>query len=160
MIRRIFLLALSLLLLAGSLTGCSVQHWRYEELSFTLPSEFQNCSGETYASEFDFLFDNGVVAIAGIRETRQALSGFGPLDAQQYAALVIRFHGLSCQPFKKEGLQCFSYEAVSHGVSMTYLCAIYEAENSFWQVQSYCATADFPAQQETMWHLITSMEVG
>ena len=157
MIRRISLLVLSLLLLIASLTGCSAQHWRYEELSFTLPSDFQNCSGETYASEFDFLFDNGTVAIAGIRETRQALSWFGELDARQYADLVLRINELSCDPVQKDGLWCFSYEAISHGVPMTYMCAIYEAEQSFWQVQAYCTAADFAAQEAHMWKWILSM---
>ena len=160
MIRRISLLVLSLLLLASSLTGCSTQHWRYEELSFTLPSDFQNCSGEPYASEFDFLFDNGTVAIAGIRETRQALSWFGELDARQYTDLVLRINELSCEPIQKDGLWCFSYEAVSRGVPMTYLCAVYEAEHSFWQVQTYCATADFTTQEEVMWKWILSMDAS
>ena len=160
MIRRISLLILSLLLLAGSLNGCSAQHWRYEELSFTLPSSFQNCSGETYAAEFDFLFDNGTVAIAGIRETRQALSWFGELDAQQYTDLVLRINELSCEPVQKDGLWCFTYEAVSHGVPMTYLCAVHEAKQSFWQVQAYCASADFAAQEKDMWQWLLSMDTN
>ena len=158
--RRVLSLVLSLLLLIGSLAGCSVQHWRYQELSFTLPADFQNCSAEEYAAEFDFLFDNGMVAIAGIRETRQALAGFGALDARQYAELVIKFNTLTCQPFEKSGLWCFTYDAVSYGIPMTYVCAVYEAENSFWQVQAYCATADFPVQEEAMWKWILSMETN
>ena len=54
----------------------------------------------------------------------------------------------------------FTYEAVSGGTPMTYLCAIYEAPNSFWQVQAYCATADFPAQEKTMRDLVCSMVAG
>ena len=156
--RRAFSLALSLLLLVGSLAGCSAQHWRYEELSFTLPSDFQNRSAEGYAADFDFLFENGTVAIAGIRETKHALSGFGNLDDAAYAQLVIQYNGLTCESFQKGDLLCFRYEAVSGGIPMTYLCAVYEAENSFWQVQAYCATADLPAQEQTMWGLITSMK--
>ena len=158
--RRAVSLVLSLLLLIGIGTGCSVQHWRFEELSFTLPTEFQNCSAESYAADFDFLFDNGTIAIAGIRETRQALASLGELDAAQYTALVIQYNALACKPTQKNGLWCFSYEAVSYGVPMTYLCAGYEAENSFWQVQAYCATADFSAQEEDMWKWILSMETN
>lgn len=158
--RRVLSLTFSLLLLIGSLTGCSVQHWRYEDLSFTLPADFQNRSAEGYAADFDFLFENGTVAVAGIRETKQALSGFGPIDAAAYAKLVIQFNGLTCQSVQKGDLLCFSYEAVSSGVPMTYLCAIYEAENSFWQVQAYCATADLPSQEKVMWDLIASMETN
>jgi hypothetical protein len=156
--RRALSLIFSLLLLAGSLTGCSAQHWRYEELSFTLPSDFQNRSAEGYAADFDFLFENGAVALAGIRETKHSLSGFGDIDAAAYTQLVIQYNGLTCHPVQKGDLLCFRYEAVSGGIPMTYLCAVYEAENSFWQVQAYCATADLPAQEQTMWDLITSMK--
>ena len=158
--RRTLSLLLALLLLAGICTGCSAQHWRYEELSFTLPKDFVNCSGEPYAADFDFLFDNGTVAIAGIRETKQALADFGPLDGAAYAQLVIEYNGLTCESKKEGDTWCFSYEAVSHGKPMAYCCTIYEAENSFWQIQAYCATEDLPAQQATMWELITSMDAG
>ncbi len=161
MIRRIFALLLSLILALALFTGCSAQHWRYEELSFTLPGDFQNLDSESYAEDFDFLFDDGTVAIAGIRETKAAVTAaFGQISAEQYARLVIEGNELTCTPVQKNGLWCFSYEAVSNGTPMTYICAIHEAENSFWQVQAYCATADFAAQQDTMWTLITAMEAG
>ena len=158
MIRRILILALCLFLLTGACTGCSVQHWRYEELSFTLPGEFQNCSGESYAADFDFLFDNGTVAIAGIRETKQALQIFGATDAKTYAQLVIDYNQLTCQPTQQDGLWCFSYEAVSHGTPMTYICTVYEAQQSFWQIQAYCETANYSANSSAMWSLISSMK--
>ena len=158
--RRILTLTLSLLLLLGICCGCSVQHWRYEELSFTLPGEFQNCSNESYAADFDFLFDNGTVAIAGIRETKQALSGFGAIDAASYTQLVIEHNSLTCQPAQNSGLWCFSYEAVSHGTPITYLCAVYEAEQSFWQIQAYCASADFSVNEAAMWDWILSMKTA
>ena len=158
--RRIFSLVLCLFLLIGTCTGCSKQHWRYEELSFTLPGEFQNCSAEDYAAEFDFLFDNGTVAIAGIRETKQALQGFQATDAAAYAQLVIVHNALPCRSEQKNGLWCFSYEAVSGGTPMTYICAVYEAEHSFWQIQSYCATADFAENSSAMWNWILSMKTA
>ena len=156
--RRLLTLTLSLLLLIGACTGCSSQHWRYEELSFTLPGEFQNRSGESYAAEFDFLFDNGTVAVAGIRETKQALADLAVADAADYTRLLIEHNGLTCQPEEKSGIRCFSYEALSGGTPMTYICAVYEAPQSFWQVQAYCTTADFPAQEDAMWQWILSMQ--
>ena len=158
--RRVLILILSLLLLVGTCSGCSAQHWRYEELSFTLPGEFQNCSGENYAADFDFLFDNGTVAIAGIRETKQALQSFGTVDAKTYTQLVIDHNELPCQATQQNGLWCFSYEAVSQGTPMTYVCAIYEAEESFWQIQAYCTTADFSTSSNAMWDWILSMRTA
>ena len=158
--RRALAFLLSLLLLTGICCGCSTQHWRYEELSFTLPGEFQNRSAESYAAEFDFLFDNGTVAIAGIRETRQALAAFGALDAEAYTRLVITHNALTCQPVQRNGLWCFSYDAVSQGTPMTYICAIYEAEQSFWQIQAYCAAADFPTNSDAMWDWVLSMRAA
>ena len=156
--RRIIALIASILLLAGICSGCASQTWQYEELSFTLDKDFQNCSNESYAREFDFLFDNGTIAIAGIRETRQALADFGPLDAAAYTQLVISHNALTCQPMQKDGLWCFSYEAVSNGTPMTYICVIHEAEQSIWQVQAYCASAEFAQQSENMWQLLLSMK--
>ena len=161
MTRRISAAVLSLLLLTVLFAGCAAKHQVHEDLSFDLPRGFEDRSAAPYAVEFDFLYDNGTVALSGIRETRQALSTyFGQLDAQQYAQLVIRLNGLTCEPAQKDGLWYFAYEAVSGGIPTTYLCAIYEAQDSLWQVQAYCATADFAAQQDTMWALITSMEVS
>ena len=156
--RRIFSLVLCLFLLIGTCTGCSKQHWRYEELSFTLPGEFQNCSAEDYAAPFDFLFDNGKVAIAGIRETKQALQSYAAADAAAYTQLVIEYNELTCEPVQKNGLWTFAYEAVSNGTAMTYICAVYEADHSFWQIQAYCTSADFSANANTMWNWILSME--
>ena len=158
--RRVLSFTLSLLLLISIFCGCSAQHWRYEELSFILPGEFQNCSSESYAADFDFLFDNGTVAIAGIRETKQALADFGAIDAASYTQLVIEHNELSCRSIEQKGLWCFSYAAVSHGTPMTYLCAIYEAEQSFWQIQAYCPTAVFPANEDAMWDWILSMKTA
>ena len=157
--RRAVSLLLALLLIAGICTGCSAQHWRYEELSFTLPQDFVNRSGESYAADFDFLFDDGTVAIAGIRETKHALANFGELDSAAYTQLLLEHNSLTCQPEKMGDAWCFSYEAVSSGTPMTYCCAIYEAPNSFWQIQAYCATEDLPAQRDAMWELICSMNV-
>lgn len=157
MARRIF--ALILLLLTVLFTGCSVQHWIYEDLSFTLPADFENRSAESYAADFDFLYDDGTVAISGIRETRRALSAyFGDLSGEEYARLVIALNGIESEPVQKSGLWCFTYEAVSGGTPMSYLCAIYEAEESFWQVQAYCASADFADREASMWELISSMK--
>lgn len=156
--RRALAFLLSLLLLTGICCGCSTQHWRFEELSFTLPGEFRNCSAESYAEEFDFLFDNGTVAIAGIRETKQALLDFGATDAATYTQLLIEHNSLSCQPVQKDNIWCFSYEAISNGTPMTYLCAVYEAEQSFWQVQAYCTDAAFSVNEVAMWEWILSMK--
>lgn len=158
--RRILILTFSLFLLVGCCTGCSAQYWHYEELSFALPGEFQNRSAESYAADFDFLFENGTVAIAGIRETKLALQDFGAADAAAYTQLVITHNGLTCQPVQHEGAWCFSYEAVSHGTAMTYLCAVYEAEQSFWQVQAYCTSEDFSANEAAMWDWILSMNAS
>ena len=156
--RRILSLVLCLFLLIGTCAGCSAQHWRFEELSFTLPKEFRNCSAEDYAADFDFLFDNGQVAIGGIRETKQALQSFNVPDAAAYTRLLIEYNELSCAPVQQNGLWCFTYEAVSGGTPMTYICAIYEAEQSFWQIQTYCASADFSVHSADMWNWILSMK--
>ena len=41
---------------------------------------------------------------------------------------------------------------------MTYICTVYEAEQSFWQIQAYCTTEDFVTHENTMWELILAMK--
>ena len=160
MARRITALILMLVLSVATFTGCGAQQCHYEELTFTLPKDFASRSQEAYAEDFDFLFENGIVAIAGIRETKQALAHFGTLDTAAYTKLVIEINQLSCEPVQTEGIWCFSYEAVSHGTPMTYICSVYEADESFWQIQAYCATADFATHGNQMWELILSMDAA
>ena len=105
MIRRIFALLLSLILALALFTGCSAQHWRYEELSFSLPGDFQNLDSESYAEDFGFLFDDGTVAIAGIRETKAAVTAaFGQIRDEQYARVVIEANELTYAPEQKDVL--------------------------------------------------------
>ena len=148
------LLALSLLFCCA----CGSRALHHQELTLSLPEDFVDLSAESYAAGYDFLYQNGAVAVAGIRESKAALSALDPeLTAEKYAALQMQLNGLPGEPAQKEGLWYFSYEAVSAGASMTYLCAVYEGSQCFWLVQAYCKSGSFPAQEANMWQYLSAI---
>lgn len=156
--RRIaaILLILSLLLCCG----CSAQEQVHQELMLHLPKDFVDLSGESYAADFDFLYQNSAVAVAGIRDSRDAIPILdSSMTAQGYAALQMYLNDLPGQPEQKDGIWYFSYEAVSAGTPITYICAVYECDACFWLVQAYCKSEAFPAQQANMWAYLTSVTV-
>ena len=158
MIRRIavILLVLSLLLCCG----CSAQEQVHRELTLCLPKDFVDLSGEPYAADFDFLYQNNAVAVAGIRDSRESIPVLdSSTTAREYAALQMYLNDLPGQPEQKDGIWYFSYEAVSAGTPMTYICAVYECEACFWLVQAYCKSEAFPAQQEAMWEYLSAVTV-
>ena len=152
----VILLALSLLLCCA----CGAQEQSHRELTLRLPKDFVDLSGESYAADFDFLYQNSAVAIAGIRESKYALPVLdGPPSVQYYAEMLMDHNDLPGQPEQKDGIWHFSYEAVSAGTPMTYICAVYECTECFWLVQAYCKSEAFPAQQKAMWKYLSSVTV-
>ena len=149
------LLVLSLLLCCG----CSAQEQTHQELTLQLPKDFVDLSAEPYAEDFDFLYQNSAVAVAGIRESKASLLLLDFPSAQYYAQIQMKRNDLPGQPEQKDGIWYFSYEAVSAGTPMTYICAVYECETCFWLVQTYCKSEAFPAQQEAMWEYLSSVTV-
>ena len=77
----VILLALSLLLCCA----CGAQEQSHRELTLRLPKDFVDLSGESYAADFDFLYQNSAVAIAGIRESKYALP---VLDGHQVSSIM------------------------------------------------------------------------
>ena len=158
MTRRILPLLLALAVLALSACGADTQ--THGEMTISLPEGFVDLSGENYAADFDFLYQNSTVAVAGIRETKAALPVLdGPPTVQYYAEMLMDHNDLPGQPEQKDGIWYFSYEAVSAGTPMTYICAVYECAECFWLVQTYCKTEAFPSQQANMWKYLSSVTV-
>lgn len=145
-----------ILFLLICLTGCSgkpaaTEH-RFEELRLSLPAAYVNLTGEKAFTEYDFLFSDGTVTLAGIREEKALLPGF---HLQSYGQLVIRAHRLDCQLLQSDGITYFNYEA---GVpAFTYVVGLWETEDAFWSVQAYCKSEDYAASREAMWQLLQSV---
>ena len=149
------LLALTVFLLGA----CGTRSQAHGDLTVQLPDEFVDLSDESFASDFDFLYQGRGVAVAGIRESRQAVAAaYGQLDAQQYAALSMKLHGIPGDPVRTDGIWHFSYSAVSNGQQIAYLCAVYETEESFWLVQSYCPAEHYDAQ--IMWQYVCCVDLN
>ena len=148
------LLALTILLLSA----CGAKTQTYGDLRIQLPGEFVDLSGESFAADFDFLYQGQGVAVAGIRESRLAVeTAYGPLDAQKYAALSMKLHGIAGEPSLKDGIWHFSYSALSNTQQVTYLCAVYETAENLWLVQAYCPAEHYDA--DTMWQYVCSVDL-
>ena len=88
MTRRILPLLLALAVLALSACGADTQ--THGEMTISLPEGFVELSGENYAADFDFLYQNSTVAVAGIRETKAALPVHdGPPTVQYFAEMLM-----------------------------------------------------------------------
>ena len=158
MARRILPLLLALTILVFS--ACSTNSQTHGELTIYLPEEFVDLSEESYAAEFDFLYQNSAVAVAGIREAKATLPVLdGPPTVQYYAEMLMDHNDLPGRPEQKDGIWYFSYEAVSAGTPMTYICAVYDCVDCFWLVQTYCRSEAFPAQQAHMWQYLSSVTI-
>ncbi len=151
---------LCVLLLAALLAGCGSKTCLISDLTVTLPNKYEYCGDAPYAGGMDFLYDSSSIVICGIRETREAVEAtFGQVDAKEYAVLMTQINELDCAVESRDGLWSFSYSVTTEGTSLTYLCAVYEGTQSFWVVQAYCEAADYGANHDEMWALISSAEV-
>ena len=132
----------------------------YEDLTIHLPENFIDLSEEAFASGLTFLHGLDPIAINGMREEKALFASYGlELDLEQYAKLVVLSNNLTIQPETKDGILMFSYEALSDGVSYTYVVTLWETQKAFWTVQSYCPTADFPDVQKEIWEIFKDIRV-
>ena len=148
--------ALVWVVLVCALTGCSSgpAQVRYEcfELSISLPQTFVDLSGEDF-SQYDVLFSDGTVTLAGIREDKSLLPK--DLSLEDFGQLVIHAHELDCQLQQNDGLTYFNYEAGAP--AFTYTVGVWETEDAFWSVQTYCKSEDYAAVRKDMWQLLQSV---
>jgi len=132
----------------------------YDDLTIRLPADFIDLSEEAYASGLEFLQGLDPIAVNGLREEKALFKSYGlELDLDRYAKLVILSNNLTMQPEKKDGIHTFSYEAVTDGVSYTYVVTLWETEKAYWTVQAYCPTADYNKVKGDIWEILSSVTV-
>ena len=96
----------------------------------------------------------------GLREEKAIFASYGlDLDLAGYAKLVVLANNLTMQPEVKDGIHTFTYEAVSDGISYTYMVTLWETAEAFWTVQAYCPTADYSNSSAQMWEILRSVTV-
>lgn len=160
MLRSLKVLLL-LLLTAALLCGCSAAPKEQEilcnELTLMLPPGFVDFSEDGVEEGLAFNYADVDMGICGSFEEKAYLRQYIPdITAEKYAQLFLRTNGMDAAVETKDGIPCFTYTAADY----TYLCGVFESEENFWVVQSYCKTEVFPANEETMWGYIASVILG
>ena len=132
----------------------------YDDLTIRLPADFIDLTGEDYAAGLAFLQGLDPIAVNGLREEKAFFAGYGlELDLERYAKLVVLSNNLTVQPEKKDGILTFSYEALTDGISYTYVVTLWETADAYWTVQAYCPTANYSDVSDEIWTILSSITV-
>ena len=160
--KRLFCLAIVFLLCFCCLYGCGDDTEVYERngLSLSLPAYFEDKSGESYASDYDFLYTYGGTGFLGIQEKRSDFpAGYENMDLEAYGKFVIFGNNLSCSLEKKDGFYTFSYEKDAPEGKLTYVAIVLESGNAFWTVQAYCVSSFYEENASFLWESLKSAKL-
>ncbi len=123
------------------LTGCTNDAYpegmsiACKDLLLTVPGDFLDLSGESYAQDADFLFGHDTLVFRGMAECKDDLK---EMTLAEYTAYVISGNELSCTPEACGNGYLFSYEAPIADTVYTYTTATFEGDSYFWILQFYC----------------------
>lgn len=158
---RLLILLLACFLLCGCFSKKTATFTK-NGISLTLPTYFEDKSGESYGKDVDFLYTYGGIGFLGIREARSEFpDGYGEMDLEAYGKYVIFGNGLSCELTKKDGFYTFTYEvlAAPEG-SLTYVAIVLEGADAFYTVQGYCLSRFYEENAVFMWKCLTSVKIA
>lgn len=152
--KRLIVLLMALMCLC-SLSACGAKEatLTFADLSVSVPASFVALHEEPAFADYDFIFSDGRMTLAGIREEKTLLP---ELTLETFGQLVIHTHDLDCQLLQSDGITYFNYEAGSP--AFTYTVGIWETKDAFWTVQTYCKSDDYAAVREEMWQLLRSVK--
>ena len=147
-----------LFFLCLSLAGCGgkAQRVEKEDISLTLPKNFEDVSLAAYAQDLDFLFNGPGVAVSGIREEKSDFVISTIAGLQSYSFSLAAASGMTEPPDAWEMGYTFSYKAIIGGEEYTYLIASLQTEDAFWALQGYCLSGDFGKYEPILWEIFTS----
>ena len=161
--KRLFAIALLLIVCAGLLSGCleTEQTIRVDDLQMKLPTYFEDKSSESYAAGYDFLYTYGGTGFLGIREKRSDFpAGYEKMDLEAYGKFVIFGNQLPCELTQKDGFYTFTYKKAAPEGDLTYIAIVLEGKDAFWTVQAYCLSSFYADNADFMWETLTSAKVG
>ena len=147
-----------LLVLVCLLTGCTDpvgKVLQYDDLSLTLPADFMDLSGESYAKDADFLYGWRTLVFMGLAEKKADLK---EMTLDEYTGYVISGNKLTCTPTVTGSGYVFSYEAAVDNTQYTYTTATVEGKDNFWILQFYCPSADLAANQPEIDIILQSIQ--
>lgn len=135
-------LIVCVLVLVCLLTGCTDKD-KYpvgitldlQDISVTLPGDFSDLSGESYAEDADFMYGRKTLVVMGLSEKKEGLK---VKNLVEYTDSVIRGNNLSCTAVPNGNGYLFTYEKPLDNTTYTYTVATFEGEINFWILQFYC----------------------
>ncbi len=155
---------LPLVLAVFLLCGCSPKKtttFTKNGISLTLPTYFEDKSGESYGKDVDFLYTYGGMGFLGIREARSEFpAGYGEMDLEAYGKYVIFGNNLTCELTKKDGFYTFTYEVSAAEGALTYVAVVLEGKDAFYTVQGYCLSRFYKENASLLWKYLTSVKIS
>ena len=140
---------LCLLLLICLLTGCNDGYpegktLTFADLQLTLPGDFMDLSGESYAEDAVFLYGRKTLVVQGLSEQKADLQ---EMTLAQYTALVISGNQVEAAPVPMGDGYVFTYDAPVGDTVYTYTTATVEGQTNFWILQFYCPKENLAENQ-------------
>ena len=141
--RRVFLCLLTVLcLLAGCVSNGNFpagENIACKDIALTVPGDFIDLSGESYAKDADFMFGKDTLIFEGLAEYKPALK---QMTLEQYTGYVISGNKLDCSAETYGNGYRFTYEKPVGDTVYTYVVATFEGADNFWIFQFYCPKGD------------------
>jgi len=149
-----------LLMLVCLLTGCNDPVGKtvaYGDLQLTLPGDFIELSGESYAEDADFMYGRKTLVVKGLSEKKSDLQ---EMTLTQYTSYVISGNQLSCTPeIYGDGFR-FTYDATIGDTVYTYTTATIETPTCFWILQFYCPKENLAENQPEIQVILEGLQVA
>ena len=153
--KRIFSLAVCLLLVAVSLSGCGRELYKAGALEIAIPDNYIDLSQADYAKDADFLFGRDTLIVMGIAEKK---AGLKEMTLAEYTDLLISGNELETARTLGPNGYRFAYRATVGEDTYTYYTGTFEAGDHFWTVQCYCPTGDFAKHSQQMEEILASVK--
>lgn len=155
--KKLIILAL---ILCVCLSGCAHEaadpSYAFEDLSIQIPEDYINLTGEDFAQGLQFVFGKDPIALNGLREEKATFAAYGlQLDLEDYGNLLRKANNVQGELKRTDGIWNFSYDAKG----FTYVVTLWETEEAFWTVQSYCPTENYSEVKDQMWKILSSVTV-
>ena len=107
----------------------------FQDIALTLPGDFADLSGESYAQDADFMYGRKTLVLTGLAEKKESLK---TMTLAEYTDKVIRANGLSCTATPTGDGYLFTYEKPLDNTTYIYTVATYEGATNFWLLQFHC----------------------
>ena len=160
--KMLFCLTVIFVLLLYCVSGCGDNTKTFDRngLSLKLPAYFEDKSGESYASGYEFLYTYGGIGFLGIQEKYSEFpEGYENMDLEAYGKFVIYGNQLSCALEKKDGFYTFTYEKDAPEGKLTYVAIVLKDTDAFWTVQAYCVSSFYEENASFMWKCLTNAKL-